>query len=112
MAVTVAPSPANFITSPSGVQSLPTSIANRKVGFVSIALDASYPTGGYTVDPSLFSMNFITFIQAPATPDGSGRYLQWNLNTRKLQAFTNAGAEVANATNLAAVTLPVVVVGS
>lgn len=111
MAVTIAASPSNFLGPPAA--EVPTGYGSRRITFTSIAGDSSYPTGGYTLDPFLFNLNIVDLvITAPTELPAANTYFIWNQTTRKLQAFTKAGAEVANTTNLTAVIAPIIVAGN
>lgn len=112
MAVTIAASPNNFLVGP-GNSPLPVDIGAQKVVFCTILADAAYPTGGYTLDPALFNLNVIDVVIVP-TQEIAGvlALLDWNPTTRKLQAFNNLGAEIANNGNLSTLALPVIVAGN
>lgn len=109
MALTVAASPNNFLQS----SQEPFTVGARRVWLGTLAGDASYPTGGYTLDPNLIGLDRVAFILAPAgmVPGGTAVYWVWNATTSKLQAFAPAGTEKANTTNLSAVLATVLVVG-
>ncbi|MGH7744114.1 MAG: hypothetical protein ACREQ5_04745 [Candidatus Dormibacteria bacterium] len=109
MAISIAASPANFLTSSLSPQSFGTD----KVFLASISCDASYPTGGYSVNPYLFGLNLIKFIIVPAAlvPGGVVAYLIWNETTNLLQAFNQTGAEIANTTDLHTVIVSVIIFG-
>lgn len=51
-------------------------------------LDASYPTGGYTVTPQMFALTTMSDLAATTT---SGYMVVYNYTTSKLMVFTSAG---------------------
>lgn len=93
--------PQNWVPSPAGGPAL-------KIWVGSILGDASYPTGGYTMTPSIFGMTAVHgFISGTAS--NSNTVVN---NAGKLQFFVSStGAEVANTTNLSAVSAEVIVIG-
>jgi hypothetical protein len=77
--------------------------------------DASYPTGGYTLDLAALDMKRIVTVE-PVTQ--VGYVVEWNPATSKLMFYKNQAtansnplAEVAAATNMSAVTVRVFVIG-
>jgi len=92
------------------------SIGGRFQSVTTVTLDASYPTGGYTVTPASLGLpaGFVDVIDANTGPD-SGFLVTYNIATNKMQAFVGAAGaadtEVANATNLATVTAQLVTTG-
>ncbi len=79
------------------------------VGFVTF--DASYATGGLLFDST--KLGSVAYQQGPSfvvcndVPTGAhqGKQAVWDPATGKLVALTAAGAEVANATDLSAMTV-------
>ncbi len=69
-----------------------------------VTLDASYPTGGYTITPAQLGLpgGRCMFADTASVNDGVASDVAafWDPSTNQLKAYTNAG-EVANATNLA-----------
>ena len=66
------------------------------VVFATVALDASYPTGGYGtslgMNAAAFSLRGITGIwPLGANSAAAGYFVQWNTQTAKLMAFAGAG---------------------
>jgi hypothetical protein len=74
-----------------------------------VTLDSSYPTGGYTITPNQLGLGAIDFV---LVADRLGYTFDWDYANNKLLVYqgdnTNAaaapGIQVANATNLSAVT--------
>lgn len=80
-----------------------------RTNYLDVALDSSYPTGGYAL-----SFNQLGFAKAPLLVDAeqaTGRTYWYDRANQKLVAFSTAATEVANATNLSAVTVRVAVDG-
>jgi hypothetical protein len=82
---------------------------------VQVTGDASYPTGGYTLDLAVLDMKRIVSIE-PVTQ--VGYVIEWNRATSKLMFYKNQATansnplvEVTAATNLSAVTVEVLVLG-
>lgn len=78
-----------------------------------ITFDSSYPTGGEAITPAQFGLQSIDFVSLA----NSGVYsFEYDYINNKVKAYTTlaaaATAEVANATNLAAVTIRAVVHGT
>lgn len=77
--------------------------------------DTSYPTGGYDLSAaSLWGLNFVTKIKPICFTAGMASGVADFLFVRatsKLQFFTAAGAQVANATDLSSVKIMVEVHG-
>jgi hypothetical protein len=75
--------------------------------FVSINLDASYPTGGYPITLIQIGLSQILYADFQAR---AGYVFEWDYTNLKLKAFTSNGAspaallEVPNTTSLATVT--------
>lgn len=64
-----------------------------------ITFDTSYPTGGYAVPNAKFSL---TTVAGVIFEEPSGYSIMYNRTTDKIQVYTTAGTEAANATNLSA----------
>lgn len=83
-------------------------VGDRVQACVDVTLDSSYTTGGYSLAPlcgsSSSSIPAPDFVDAQLLPITGAVLFLYNFATQKLQVFTNAGAEVANATNLSTVT--------
>lgn len=62
-----------------------------------IALDASYPTGGYALSPAKFGL---TTVSGVLFEDTAGYGVVYNRTTDKVQVYSTGNTEVANATNL------------
>lgn len=95
------------------VNSNPTSavIGDRVQLVTDLTLDTSYATGGYSLAPAINGFTTIDFVDAQLTPITGAVLFMFNYATQKLQVFTNAGAEVAAATNLSTVTGRVQILG-
>lgn len=79
----------------------------NKVVIADVTFDASYPTGGLALTPGQLGLKEITTVN----DDGvGGRTFPYNRSTGKLMAFAST-TEVANATNLSAVTTRLTVIG-
>ncbi|MGH7744115.1 MAG: hypothetical protein ACREQ5_04750 [Candidatus Dormibacteria bacterium] len=88
-------------------------IGSRKVAVGYLIGDASYPTGGYTLDPTEVGMSFIDqmYCGVGFQVNQAMRFTPVAGGGGKVQAFTPAsGVELANATNTTAF-FPVLVVG-
>lgn len=77
--------------------------------FALVTFDASYPTGGYAVSPSLFGLTQIAALDA--NPSSAAHPVVWNPATGKLQVFTAQGTEVADTTDIHTVTCLVEAIG-
>lgn len=80
-----------------------------RTNYVDVLLDSSYPTGGYAL-----TFNQLGFAKAPLLVDAepaTGRTFWYDRANQKLVAFASGATEVANATNLSAVTVRVAVDG-
>lgn len=74
-----------------------------------VTFDASYATGGESLTPADLGLNRIDWLSA--TTDGSFAVV-WDKANNKLKAYTNAGAEVTNATSLATLAVRILAVGA
>lgn len=90
----------------------PESFGSQSGAVGKFTLDSSYPTGGYSVTPGMFSLSLINSLLATTT---SGYNLAYNYTTQKLMVFTAAGgggfSEVSNGTNLSTVVANYIVIG-
>lgn len=79
-----------------------------------VALDSSYPTGGEAVTASQFGLQALQFV-LPST--AAGYMFEFDHTNGKIKAVAptsaaaGAGTEVANTTNLSAVTVRVLAMG-
>lgn len=101
------------IVAPTHLPSEPQRIGQAMAKFVEITGDSSYPTGGEVLDP--VALGFTTIIAVVLSP-GGGYVPEWIPGTGKLMVRGGAAsgvllAEIANATNLAAITFRGVVFG-
>ena len=92
--------------------------------FLDITLDASYPAGGYPVQPkdlnlstNIFGVEEVGFSLANGAPPTAKRLLSFDFKNSKLQVFQEAGvvgplAEVANTTNVSTLTFRVRAIGN
>lgn len=77
------------------------SAGNYRTTTLQVALGAGYPTGGEPLAPSAFQMSQIKRVDsALVTPITGIAGVKYDRTNNKLLAYTSAGAEVANATNL------------
>jgi hypothetical protein len=82
--------------------------AFRKV--ISVAFDSSYPTGGEDLDHESYDPNGGVFLGAMCEADGTYHFVYDETNKKLMAIVTATGAEVANTTDLSALTaVPVVV---
>lgn len=91
-----------------------TVVGDRTQVCTDLTLDNSYPTGGYTLTGLTGSNGTIPtpdFVDAQLLPISGAVLFLYNYSTNKLQVYTNAGAEVANATDLHTVTGRIQVLG-
>lgn len=88
------------------------SVGNLRSTALQVALGAGYPTGGEPLLPSAFQLSQVkrvtTDLVTPITGIASVKYDRTN---NKLLAYTTAGAEVANATNLTGAVVEVTAFG-
>lgn len=83
---------------------------NRRRVSVNLTGDASYPTGGSTINPLIFGMSKIDQVMAGFDTTGV-RYYVWDSINSKLKAFDGVGTEEANATVCSADIIPAVIWG-
>lgn len=87
-----------------------TVMGDRRVSFARITFDASYPTGGEAFTPGMFGM---TQIDAVVQHNISTHSVAYSATTGKLLAYTVASAaQVADTTDLSAITVDVVIYGN
>ena len=84
-------------------------IRNKRMVVAAVTFDNSYPTGGEPLVPSDLGLSSIDYLNANS--DGSNAFV-YDKTNNKLKAYTAAGAEVANATNLSAVVIRIFAIGS
>lgn len=101
------------IVAPTHLTSEPQRIGQVMAKFVEITGDSSYPTGGELLDPG--ALGFATIVAVILAP-GGGYVPEWIPSTGKLMVRGGAAsgallAEIANATNLAAITFRGIVFG-
>lgn len=80
---------------------------DRREIIYSVALDNSYPTGGYAFVNGLpgNTIHNVQFEQA------NGYRPQFDYTNNKIMVYTSAGTQTTNATDLSAITLRVTVTG-
>lgn len=78
-------------------------LGRRRVVYVRITLDSSYPTGGYPLTPSELGLQRFDHLSIEA--EGVGSWGEYNFTTGKIVMFASNGTEVTAATNLSAVKL-------
>lgn len=90
----------------------------RRIAEALVTFDASYPTGGEVVTPSLFALNQIDFIVANTASSSTGPTalecvpVKQTDGSYKLRLHTSStGAEVANASDQSLVTVEVLAIG-
>lgn len=77
------------------------SAGNYRASSIQVAFGTGYPTGGEPLLPSAFSLSVIKRVDLELTVPITGiAGVQYDRTNNKLKAYTAAGAEVANATNL------------
>lgn len=80
----------------------------ERIVVTTVTFDSSYVTGGEPFTAADLGMGRIDFLSA--TTDGNFAVV-WDKANSKLKAFTNAGVEVANATNLSAIAVRIMAIG-
>jgi hypothetical protein len=82
---------------------------------VDVTADTSYPTGGYPLDLTALDMKRIISVEPVVQ---IGHIIEWNRATQKLLLYRNSATptsnpltEVAAATNLASISVEVLVLG-
>lgn len=80
---------------------------DRREIVYSVALDSSYPTGGYAFTNGLPG-NTVHNVQFE---NGNGYRPQFDYSANKIKVYTSAATETTNATDLSAITLRVTVTG-
>lgn len=79
---------------------------NLKTVYRDVTFSASYTTGGESITPNNVGMQAI--VQCVPDEAKTNNYFSFDYVNSKLQAFVSStGAEVANATNLSAITVRV-----
>lgn len=108
MAITISPS----VTTPGQARAgtaLVVSGRQRRWGMWKIALDTSYPTGGYDLTGLFSRFKSVDWGQAQ---DASGaRLVSVDVPNKKLMVFTALGTEAANASNQSTITTVYVELG-
>lgn len=90
---------------------------NKRVRIRDITLDSSYPTGGYTVNPSDVGLRVrIDTADCEMALQSAGgatcRTVSYNYSTGKLQVYTTGSAEAAAASDQSAYTVRARFVGA
>jgi len=88
-------------------------VGDRRCTVTSVVFDSSYPTGGEPLTPAQLGLNTVSHAISQVKVAGTGAVTNvfYDVANKKLKAFT-ASAEVANATDLSAVTAQVVAYGT
>lgn len=84
-------------------------IRNKRMVIATVTFDSSYPTGGEALsanDLGLASLDFVS-----ATTDGNYA-VTWDKAAGKLKAYVAAGTQVPNATDLSAIAVRILAIGS
>lgn len=89
----------------------PQSVGQYKEKIVDITFDASYPTGGEAIAATRFGFNEILTVQIENATGDAVRTTRYSRATGKLLAYAPGDAEVADTTDLSAVTVRAVVRG-
>lgn len=84
-------------------------IRNKRFVVQSITFDNSYATGGEALTPAMLGLGTVDFVSFSTNGNFS---VVWDRANNKLKAFTAAGAEVANATDLSTLVVDIFAVGS
>lgn len=86
----------------------PHTVGNRWRTVSKIALDNSYPTGGYAVTPQALGLGSNSFTADPEASveiDNSLGYgARYDFANQKILLYSSAGTQVTNATDVSAVT--------
>jgi hypothetical protein len=77
---------------------------------LTITCDNAYPTGGYPLPAAKMGLTTIDFVFPSSS--STGHSVHYDHANSKLKLFTTAGAEVANNTDLSAVTLRILAIGT
>jgi hypothetical protein len=80
--------------------------SGQQANLLSIALDTSYPTGGYAIDIG----GNTALNQLVVCGEKGGYDWDWDAANQKLKAYSTAATEVANTTNLQA-SGPIIAIG-
>lgn len=102
------------VAAAAGIPAQPQTIGTMKAAFRDVTLDASYPTGGYTLDPKVFGL---TQILAAIFPSSSGYVPTYVRSTGKVIIRATGSAnkavltELDNATDLHLITFFAIVFG-
>lgn len=85
---------------------------NRRQTVTTVTFDNSYPTGGLPVTAKQLGLGSVDFAHAQVSVAGTGSVTAvfYDIANQKLKAFT-AAAEVANATDLSAVSAQIIASG-
>jgi hypothetical protein len=85
-------------------------LRHKRFVVATITFDSSYPTGGEALAASALGLGVIDFLTISGT---SANTFAWDRANNKIKAFVRTtGVEVANATDLSAVVVDALAVGS
>lgn len=104
---------------PHNQQASPVVIGDLKMTVTNIVGDSSYPTGGSPITPQQLGLSAVLAAQAElfastganATSNTMSAVVSGGGGSVNLKCFTNANAEVANATNISGVTWQIIAFG-
>lgn len=84
---------------------------NKRIVTADVTFDSSYPTGGEAVTLSTLGLNSILFVQMPGAKVAN--LLQYDYAANKILAYVSStGSQVANTTDLSAVSFRARFVGN
>lgn len=85
---------------------------DQRLTVTSVALDASYPTGGYAITAAQLGLNSVAHTISSVSVAGTGGivHTHYTPSTGKLSCYT-ATAEIANATDVSAETVEITAFG-
>lgn len=75
-----------------------------------VTFDASYPTGGETLNPSDVGLSMILYV-IPNVNTAGNRLALWDDTTNKLKLYTALGTEAANTSDQSAIVVQFLVIG-
>lgn len=87
------------------------SLGNYFEKIVDVTFDASYPTNGEPLTAADVGLASVLSVLAPIVQGAAVRHVTYDIANAKLLAYAPGGAEVANTTDLSAVTVRLVVRG-
>lgn len=87
------------------------SVGNYFEKLVDVTFDSSYPTGGEPLTASDLGFGSVLSVVGDVLPSGAVRYVAYDRTNSKLLAFDADGAQIADTTSLATITVRLLVRG-